>query len=95
VDDAIGEVAAREGVTAGDVPSDLVTESGGGLDPDISPAAARIQVARVARVRGLPVEQVEALVQAQTVGPQFGVLGEARVNVLRLNLALEAEASRR
>ncbi len=95
VDAAISEVAAREGVARADVPSDLVTQSGGGLDPDISPAAARIQVARVARVRGLPVAQVEALVRAQTVAPQFGVLGEARVNVLRLNLALEAEASKR
>ncbi len=95
IDDAIAEVAAREGVTPAQVPSDLVTQSGGGLDPDISPAAARIQMARVARVRGLSVAQVEALVQAQTLGPQFGVLGQARVNVLELNLALEAVVARR
>lgn len=95
IDDAIAEVAAREHVTPAQVPADLVTQSGSGLDPDISPAAARIQIARVARARGLSVEQVGALVQAHTEGPQFGVLGQARVNVLTLNLAVEAKASKR
>ncbi|WCE05945.1 potassium-transporting ATPase subunit KdpC [Pseudoxanthomonas sp. JBR18] len=94
VDDAIAEVARAEGVPPSQVPTDMVTESGGGLDPDISPAAARIQVARVARARGMSLEKVTALVQANTAGKQFGVFGQPRVNVLKLNLALEAEASK-
>jgi K+-transporting ATPase ATPase C chain len=70
-------------------PVDLVTSSGSGLDPDISPAAAGYQVARVAKARGMSVQQVDALVARATVGRQFGLLGEARVNVLELNLSLE------
>ncbi|MDR5750749.1 MULTISPECIES: potassium-transporting ATPase subunit KdpC [unclassified Caballeronia] len=72
------------------VPVDLVTSSGSGLDPEISPAAAAYQIDRVAKARKLAREDVEALVQRNTTGRQFGVLGEARVNVLRLNLALDA-----
>jgi len=72
------------------IPVDLVTASASGLDPDISPAAARYQVARVARSRGLSPERVQKLVDEHTTGRQWGVLGEPRVNVLQLNLALDS-----
>lgn len=83
-------VAQREGVDPSAVPSDLITQSGGGIDPHISPAGAAIQVDRVARARGLERSAVERLVAQHTEPKQLGVLGQARVHVLSLNLALDA-----
>jgi K+-transporting ATPase ATPase C chain len=80
--------AADQGNTA-PIPVDLVTASGSGLDPHVSVAAAMYQVPRVARVRGLPEDQVRDLVNRHIEGRQFGILGEPRLNVLKLNLALD------
>lgn len=83
------QVAAFNGVPESEIPADAVTASGSGLDPDISPAYARLQVARVAAARGLAVDRVAKLVAAHTSQPFPGYLGPARVNVLTLNLALD------
>lgn len=90
-----GRIAALRALDPGNtapVPVDLVTSSASGLDPEISVAAARYQAARVARARQLPAERVGALVDDYTERPFLGLFGEARVNVLALNMALDAES---
>lgn len=74
------------------VPIDLVTASGSGLDPDITPAAAEFQIPRVAKARGLSETKLQELITRHTTNPQFGILGESRVNVLELNLDLDSAA---
>lgn len=75
--------------SADPIPQDLLFASGSGLDPHMSPEAAQYQVARVAKARGLAIDRIQDLVKTTTEGPQYGLLGESRVNVLRLNLALD------
>lgn len=82
-------ITTEERVARSDVPSEMVTASGGGLDPHIPPAAAEIQVTRVASARGVSVERVRELVQAHTEAPALGFLGRTRINVLELNIALD------
>jgi K+-transporting ATPase ATPase C chain len=91
IDRVKGDAAALAKENPGTpIPVDLVTTSASGLDPDITPAGAMFQVPRVAKARGLPVNQVQALVEANVQGRTLGVLGEPRVNVLALNMALDA-----
>lgn len=81
-----------DGVSAHAIPVDLLAASGSGIDPHISPAAAALQAARVARARNLDIETVRQLIARHTEAPQWGLFGQPRVNVLRLNLALDAGA---
>lgn len=88
--DATQAASMRFGVAPDAIPPELVTQSGSGLDPDISPEAAAIQVATVARARNLDEDAVKTLVAMHTTPPQWGVFGPARIHVLSLNLALDA-----
>jgi K+-transporting ATPase ATPase C chain len=88
VNERRAQIAAREGVAPSAVPADAVTASGSGVDPDISPAYAQLQLARVARVTGLPVPRVAQLVAACTDGRTLGIFGDPGVNVTELNLAV-------
>jgi K+-transporting ATPase ATPase C chain len=81
------------GLRVGDIPVDAVTTSGSGVDPDISPLYARLQAARIAKVRGLSPDRVQQLIDDNTDGRSLGFLGEPGVNVLKLNLALDKEAA--
>ncbi len=89
---AVVEIVAADNGVRGHIPADMVTSSASGLDPDISPANAWLQVARVARVRHMDSTQVHTLVDRHIKNRQFGLLGELRVNVLLLNLALDSIA---
>jgi potassium-transporting ATPase KdpC subunit len=92
IDRVKGDVATLQAENPGQpVPVDLITASGSGLDPDITPAAAEFQIARVAKARGTTTDAVLKVVRDHAQGRQFGFLGEARVNVLELNLALDAQ----
>lgn len=90
VQERLDALVTQEGVPASQVPSEMVTASGAGLDPHISPAAADLQARRVADARQVPVDRVRELIRAHTEGPTLGFLGRPRVNVLELNLALDA-----
>ena len=89
---AVDSEVRQDRAVKGKIPSDLVTSSGSGLDPHVSPAGADLQVARVARARAVSPESVRALVARYTEDRQFGFLGDPRVNVLKLNLALDSLA---
>jgi K+-transporting ATPase ATPase C chain len=87
---SVQDAIEKDGARVGHIPADMVTRSASGLDPDISPANASLQIPRVSRARRLSEESIRALVARHTVPRQFGFLGEPRVNVLTLNLALDS-----
>jgi K+-transporting ATPase ATPase C chain len=95
VQERLDAVIALDKVKASDVPSEMVTASGAGLDPHIPPAAAALQAGRVASARSVAVDRVRALIAEHTEPPTFGFLGRARVNVLELNLALDETLGQR
>lgn len=90
IETARAALVAREGIAANEVPIELLTQSGSGLDPHVTPQGARVQVARIARAREMELSRIEQLIDLHTEGPQFGLLGQPRVNVLELNVALDA-----
>lgn len=89
IEQRLVEVAQQNHIAKNQIPSDLVTASGSGIDPHISPEAAQLQVERIAQLRHLSTQQVIDIVHQHTESKQFGLLGQARVNVLELNLALD------
>lgn len=91
IDSARSAVATRDGIRPEDVPGELVTQSGSGSDPHLSPAAVAVQIARVARAREMTSASIEKLIETHIEQPQWGMFGQARVNVLELNLALDAK----
>jgi len=92
---AVDSAVKNDGAVKGSIPSDMVTSSGSGLDPDISPATARLQVPRVARARGVSEAVVAGIVAQHIQGRQFGFFGEPRVNVLLLNIAVDSAFPRK
>jgi K+-transporting ATPase ATPase C chain len=92
VKDSVASFRKNNPDYTGPIPADLVTTSGSGLDPDISPASAEAQAARIAKARGIPVEQVRDLIRRHTKERDLGFMGEPRVNVLEINLALDQAA---
>jgi K+-transporting ATPase ATPase C chain len=92
VKDSVASFRKNNPDYTGPIPADLVTASGSGLDPDISPASAEAQAARIAKARGVPVEQVRNLIASHTRGRDLGFMGDPRVNVLEINLALDQTA---
>ena len=92
VKDSVASFRKNNPDYTGPIPADLVTSSGSGLDPDISPASAEAQAARIAKARGVPVEQVRNLIAGHTQGRDLGFMGDPRVNVLEINLALDQAA---
>jgi K+-transporting ATPase ATPase C chain len=95
VKDSVASFRKNNPDYTGPIPADLVTSSGSGLDPDISPASAEAQAARIAKARGIPVQQLLDLIVGHTRGRDLGFLGEPRVNVLEINRALDQAAPRR